>query len=112
MKRLRLLGGMSASLAMFISTAFFNAVYAQTSGIAKGAAALDALTGDLEQYLDPVTTVVYVAAAIVGVIGAFRVYTNWQQGKDNVMSGAMGWFGAMLFLLVANTVVRAMFIGG
>ncbi|WP_035362056.1 DUF4134 family protein [Dyadobacter alkalitolerans] len=105
MKRLRLL------LAMFGLTAFSNAVYAQASGIEKGAAALDALTGDLEQYLDPVTTVVYMAAAIVGVIGAFRVYTNWQQGKDNVMSGAMGWFGAMLFLLIANAVVRAMFIG-
>ncbi|MGM9512458.1 DUF4134 family protein [Larkinella sp. GY13] len=98
-----------------LSTAFtligIGVLYAQTNGIARGATALDRLTTDLEAYLDPVTTVLYVVAAIVGVIGAFRVYTNWQQGKDNVMSGAMGWFGAMLFLLVANTVVRAMFIG-
>lgn len=85
-------------------------LYAQTNGIQRGAQALSTLTSDLEQYLDPVTTVIYMAAAIVGVIGAFRVYTSWQQGKDNVMSGAMGWFGAMLFLLVANAVVRAMFI--
>lgn len=87
-----------------------TSVFAQTSGIAKGASALDALTADLEQYLDPVTTVVYIVAAIVGVVGCFRVYTNWQQGKDNVMSGALSWFGSMLFLLVANVVVRAMFV--
>lgn len=84
--------------------------FAQTNGIQRGAQALSTLTSDLEQYLDPVTMVVYMAAAIVGVIGAFRVYANWQQGKDNVMSGAMGWFGAMMFLSIANTVVRAMFI--
>lgn len=87
-----------------------NAAMAQTGGIARGAQSLDALTADLEMYLDPVTTVVYVVAAIVGVVGCLRVYTNWQQGKDNVMSGALGWFGSMLFLLIANSVVRAMFI--
>lgn len=99
-----------SALSLFILLG--SSVFAQPggSGIARGASALDALTGDLEQYLDPVTSVIYVVAAIVGVIGAFRVYTSWQQGKDNVMSMAMGWFGAMLFILIANTVVRAMFI--
>lgn len=95
---------------LLASTFLSTSVLAQTGGIAKGASALDSLTGELEAYLDPVTTVVYVVAAIIGVVGALRVYANWQQGKDNVMSGALGWFGAMLFLLVANTVVRAMFL--
>lgn len=111
MRRLRLLVGMFATMAMMVSTAFFNVVYAQSAGIARGAAALEALTGDLEQYLDPVTNVVYVVASIIAVVSALGVYRNMQQGKDNAMSGAMGWFAAMLFVLVANTVVRAMFIG-
>ncbi len=99
------------SLAYLILTmAFMNKAFAQTSGIAKGAQALDSLTGDLEAYIDPVTTVIYIVAAIVGIVGCFRVYTNWQQGKDNVMSGALSWFGSMLFLLVANMVVRNMFV--
>ncbi|PWJ53419.1 uncharacterized protein DUF4134 [Dyadobacter jejuensis] len=85
-------------------------LFAQTNGVQRGAQALTTLTNDLEAYLDPVTTVIYVVAAITAIIGAFRVFSNWQQGKDNVMSGAMGWFGAMLFLLIANAVVRAMFI--
>lgn len=83
---------------------------AQTQGIEAGANALGELTGGLQEYIDPVTTVIYIVAIILGMVGAFRVYVNWQQGKDNVMQSAAGWFGSCLFLLIANTVLRAMFI--
>ncbi len=82
----------------------------QPGGIDAGANALTSLTASLEAYIDPVTTVMYVVAAVVGIVGAFRVYTQWQQGKDNVMATASGWFGSCLFLLIANTVLRAMFV--
>lgn len=71
---------------------------------------MQGLTSSLDAYIDPVTTVVYVVAAVVGLVGALRVFVNWQNGKDNVMASATGWLGACLFLLVANTVLRAMFI--
>jgi hypothetical protein len=82
----------------------------QPTGIEAGASALDDLTQGLQDYIDPVTTVIYIVAIILGLVGAFRVYVNWQQGKDNVMQTAAGWFGSCLFLLIANTVLRAMFI--
>ena len=85
---------------------------AQTAGIERGAQTLQALTGDLAAYIDPMTTVVYVVAAIVGLIGALKVYSNWQgANRENIMAQAGGWLGACLFILVANTVLRAMFIG-
>ena len=83
---------------------------AQPGGIQSGATALNGLTNDMEAYMDPITTVVYVVAALIGLVGALRVYIAWQQGKDNVMSSATGWFGACLFILIANTVLRAMFV--
>ncbi len=96
-----------------ISTALLSGLtttaFAQ-NGIDAGASALQGLTSALDAYLDPVTTVVYVVAAVVGIVGALRVFVNWQNGKDNVMASATGWLGACLFLLVANTVLRAMFI--
>lgn len=85
-------------------------IYAQPQGIEAGASALDDLTAGLQDYIDPVTTVIYIVAIILGMVGAFRVYVSWQQGKDNVMQTASGWFGSCLFLLIANTVLRAMFI--
>lgn len=83
---------------------------AQPGGVSSGASALQSLTSDLQEYIDPVTTVVYIVAAVIGVVGALRVYINWQAGKDNVMQNATGWFGSALFLLIANTVLRAMFV--
>lgn len=85
-------------------------IYAQPGGIQSGATALDGLTNDMEAYMDPITTVVYIVAALIGLVGALRVYIAWQQGKDNVMASATGWFGACLFILIANTVLRAMFV--
>ncbi len=73
-----------------------SGVIAQTRGIEAGATALQSLTSDMQAYIDPVTTVVYVVAAVVGLVGALRVST--------------GWLGACLFLLIANTVLRAMFV--
>jgi uncharacterized protein (DUF2062 family) len=91
------------------STTFFSAL-AQPAGIQRGAATLTAQTTALQAYIDPVTTVMYIGAAIVGIIGAFRVYTRWQQGERDVIAAAGGWFGSMLFILIANTIVRAMFL--
>ncbi len=91
-----------------LSNAYF--LQAQTQGIRRGAQAMNSLTSDLQEYIDPVTTVVYIIAAIVGLIGALRVYNNWQGGKDNVMQSAGGWLGACLFILVANTFLREMFV--
>ncbi|WP_037299732.1 DUF4134 family protein [Runella limosa] len=96
------------SATAFLALASMN-VYAQKS-ISDGASALNSLTSDMEAYIDPVTTVVYVVAAVVGLVGALRVFINWQNGKENVMANATGWLGACLFLLIANTVLRAMFI--
>jgi len=84
--------------------------FAQPRGIEAGASALDDLTNGLQDYIDPITTVIYIVAVMLGLVGAFRVYVSWQQGKDNVMQTAAGWFGSCLFLLIANTVLRAMFI--
>lgn len=93
-----------------ISGLLFSQISQAQNDIASGAAALDALTGDLEAYLDPVTTVVYIIAAILGIIGAIRVYSNWQAGKENAWASASLWIGACLFLLIANTLLRAFFV--
>jgi len=96
--------------AAYLVAASSASAMAQAGGIQKGASALTALTTDLQSYIDPVTTVVYIVAAIIGLVGALKVYVNWQNGKENVMASATGWLGACLFLLIANTVLRAMFV--
>lgn len=109
MKKIRVYAIQAAQM-VILSLLAQSAVLAQTGGIDRGASALEALTTSLQDYIDPVTKVVYVVAAVVGLVGALRVFVNWQNGKENVMATATGWLGACLFLLIANTVLRAMFI--
>jgi hypothetical protein len=101
---------MKKKLSVFLLSLVSISGFAQPGGIDEGATALTGLTADLERYMDPITTVVYVVAGLIGLVGALRVYVAWQQGKDNVMASATGWFGACLFILIANTVLRAMFV--
>lgn len=110
MKRIRVSAAFTLQTIMLGLVAQTAALAQAVGGIDKGATALQSLTTSMQKYIDPVTTVVYVIAAIIGLVGALRVFVNWQQGKQDVMATATGWLGACLFLLIANTVLRAMFI--
>lgn len=77
--------------------------------ISSGATALQGLTEDLKAYIDPITTVVYIIAAIMGIVGAVRVYSDMLAGKQNIWASASLWFGACLFLLIANVLLKSFF---
>lgn len=79
------------------------------NGVAKGAQVIETATEDLKGYFEPVQYLLYAVAAIVGLVGGFRVYQKWQAGEQNVQQHAMGWFGAMLFLLAIGAVISAFF---
>lgn len=83
--------------------------YSQNRGIQAGAQALTQATNDVKGYFEPVTTLIYVVAAIVGLIGGFRVYNKWQNGDQEVQKHAVGWFGAVLFLLAIAAILQAVF---
>jgi len=68
----------------------------------------DAATG-IEEYFEPIRTVIFVMAGIISLLGAVRVYTKWQMGDPDVMSTAAGWFGSAIFLIVAVTVIQSFF---
>ena len=53
---------------------------AQNPGIQRGAQVIEQQATALQAYFQPVTTVIYVIAAIVGLIGGFRIYSKWQNG--------------------------------
>ena len=91
---------------LFASTSI---AFAQNPGIARGAQALNAAATDLQQYFEPVTTIIYVIAAVVGVVGGYRVYSKMQNGDQDVQKAAVGWAGSFLFLLSVAAVLKAAF---
>ena len=86
-----------------------NVLAQGNAGIQAGAAAIQQATTDLQAYFEPVTTLIYVIAALVGLFGGFRIYSKWQNGDQDVQKHAIGWVGAVLFLLAIAAVLQAVF---
>ncbi|GAB3179643.1 hypothetical protein GCM10027291_46190 [Telluribacter humicola] len=97
------------ALAGAVLLAPWNLVFAQNAGIQAGAQAIQQAATDLQSYFEPVTTLVYIIAALVGMFGGFRIYSKWQGGDQEAHKNAIGWVGAVLFLLSIAAVLQAVF---
>lgn len=93
-----------------LSLPFASVMAQQAQGIQRGVQAIQATTTDLKTYFDPVVILIYVVAAVTGVIGAYRIYAKWQNGDQDVQKSAMGWVGSILFLLAIAALLKAVFL--
>ena len=50
-----------------------------------------------------------VLAGIFGIIGALRIYHNWQMGDPGITRDVAGWFFAALFMVLSGIFLRAVF---
>jgi len=50
-----------------------------------------------------------VIAAIFGIIGALRIYHNWQMGKPRITDEVTAWFLAAIFMVMTGSFLRAIF---
>jgi hypothetical protein len=50
-----------------------------------------------------------VIAAIFGILGAVRIYHNWQMGHPHIDQAVAGWFFAALFMVLAGAFLQAVF---
>jgi len=82
-----------------------NIVFAQ----AGGAGAISSATSDIEEYVEPVSNLVQMVGAVVGIVGGVRIYNKWNNGDQDVNKELIGWGGACIFLLLVPTVIQAFF---
>ena len=50
-----------------------------------------------------------VLAALFGLLGAVRIYHNWQMGKERITADVAAWFFASLFMVLMGAFLRAIF---
>lgn len=108
MKRFTIVGRGLLLIAVTTTTMLAQTVD-QTKGIGAGVQVLTQTTRDLQEYFRPMTTVMYVIAAIVGIFGAFRIYSKMQAGDQDVQKSAVNWGGSVLFLLAFAAILQAVF---
>lgn len=63
----------------------------------------------VRSYFDSATNLMYAIGAILGIIGAIRVYSMWTQGEPHTGKVAAAWFSACIFLVVVATVIKSFF---
>lgn len=80
-------------------------VYAQGTGEAGITSATDQVKG----YFSIGVNLVYAIGAIVGLVGAVKVYNKWSSGEPDTAKVASSWFGACIFLVVVATVLKGFF---
>ena len=56
------------------------------------------------------TTLLYAIGALVGLVGAVKVYNKWSSGDQDTSKTAAAWFGSCIFLVVVATILKSFFI--
>jgi hypothetical protein len=60
-------------------------------------------------YFDTGTNLMYAIGAVLGLIGAVKVYQKWNSGDPETSRVAAAWFGSCIFLVVVATVLKSFF---
>lgn len=74
-----------------------------------GNAGINEANTKVRSYFGTGTNLMYAVGAIVGLIGAIKVYQKWNSGDHDTGKVAAAWFGSCVFLVVVATVIKSFF---
>lgn len=74
-----------------------------------GNAGINEATSQVKSYFATGTNLMYAIGAIVGLVGAVKVYKKWNDGEHDTGKVASSWFGSCIFLVVVATVLKSFF---
>lgn len=74
-----------------------------------GNAGINEANTKVRSYFSSGTNLMYAVGAIVGLIGAVKVFQKWNAGDHDTGKVAAAWFGSCVFLVVVATVIKSFF---
>ena len=74
-----------------------------------GNAGINQANTQVRSYFTAGTNLMYAVGAIVGLIGAVKVFQKWNSGDQDTGKVAAAWFGSCVFLVVVATVIKSFF---
>lgn len=74
-----------------------------------GNAGIQEATDKVKSYFDTGCDLMYAIGAVVGIIGAIKVFNKWNAGEPDTNKVAAAWFGSCIFLVVVATVLKSFF---
>jgi hypothetical protein len=98
--------GRAFMLALIVyALSFFIPAHAQD-----GNAGINEATTLIRGYFQTGTNLMYAIGAVVGLIGAVKVYQKWNSGEPDTGRVAAAWFGSCVFLVIVATVLQSFFL--
>ncbi|UAY55764.1 DUF4134 domain-containing protein [Arachidicoccus terrestris] len=74
-----------------------------------GTAGIEQANTQVRSYFDVGCNLMYAIGAVLGLVGAIKVYQKWQHGHPDTGSTAAAWFGSCIFLVIVATVLKSFF---
>ena len=74
-----------------------------------GNAGINEANTKVRSYFASGTNLMYAVGALLGLIGAVKVYQKWNSGDPDTGKVAAAWFGGCVFLVVVATVIQSFF---
>ena len=93
----------------FALTAICSFLLLQSVTAQDGNAGIEEANDLVRGYFDSGTNLMYAVGAVVGLIGAVKVYQKWNSGDPDTGKVAAAWFGSCVFLVVVATVIKSFF---
>ncbi len=96
-------------VALTVLTTCFLVTLAGAVHAQDGNAGIQEATNKVKGYFDTGCDLMYAIGAVVGVIGAVKVFSKWNAGEPDTNKVAAAWFGSCIFLVVVATVLKSFF---
>src|SRR5687768_14780560 len=74
-----------------------------------GRAGIQSANTQVRGYFADGTNLMYAIGAVLGLIGAVKVYQKWNAGDQDTSKVAAAWFGSCVFLVIVATVIKSFF---
>ena len=87
-------------------------VYCMTNVISyaqDGNAGINEAATQVKGYFETGTQLMYAIGAVLGLVGAVKVYQKWNSGDPDTSKVAAAWFGSCVFLVIVATVLGSFF---
>ncbi|MDR3713278.1 MAG: DUF4134 domain-containing protein [Puia sp.] len=92
-----------------LATAAMFTVFRALAQTADGNAGINQANTTIRGYFDAATNLMYAIGAIMGIIGALKVFDRVLHGHSESTKYAAAWLGGCLFLVIVSSVLRSFF---
>lgn len=87
-----------------LTTFFVFAVFISKADVFSDAAAR------VNGYASSAMSLFYAIAALMGIVGALKVFKKFQNGGDDVVDAAGGWLAGCIFCVIVGAVIQGFFV--